>query len=91
MSARIRFRPRITEKRHEFFFRPAHALDCCLFLKKTQLISGNKKNILKTFENIDQKIFFISLPSLTFPEICQMFFYLVALITFLKMGAMFFS
>ena len=45
-SAHIRFRQRITKKKCVFFC-PARALDCCKFPKIFQLISGDKKNILK--------------------------------------------
>ena len=62
------FRPRITKKKHVFFFCPARALDCCRFPKKTQSIS------IACFFKIGQKFFFIYSPSLTFPEICLMFF-----------------
>ena len=102
MSARCRFRPRITKKKHVFFFCPARALNCCRFLKKKHLILVDKEIIPKKTKFISRnkkffacffrrphklylkyvKICFISSLSLTFPEICPMFFYLIALINF---------
>ena len=74
MSARIRFRPRITKK-NMCFFCPARALDCCRFSEKKQSISKDKKNISKKtslfreIKNIFPAIFFLlifSSPSLFF-------------------------
>ena len=100
MSARIRFRPRITKKKC-FFFSPARALDCWRFPKKK---NSQFQEIKKTFQKKTKfisrykKIFFqlcftclfFSSPSLTFFKI-DLFFYFVALINFYrKMSNVFF-
>ena len=91
MSARIRFRPRITKK-NMFFFCTARALNCCRFSKKTRFILVDKKNIPKKkslFQEMkhffSSYVFiacFFSSPSLPLFKKGHCFIYFVALINF---------
>ena len=89
MSARIRFRQRITQKKTCVFFCRARSLDCWRFARK-QLTSGDKKTISKK-TSLFQKIknffpamffcLFIRRPPF-FKKMVKSCFYFVALINF---------
>ena len=92
MSARIRFRLRITKKKHVFFFCPARPLDCYRFPEKQHTISGDKRNIpkKKKFISKDKKyfsgyvffcLFFVVLINF-FLNRSKVFFHFFALINF---------
>ena len=112
MSARIRFRPRFTQKTCGFFLPSARIAFLLIFDKKKHFILVDKKNIPKKNKFIlgNKKTFFLLVfllpsltlfifgillfilsPSLTFPEICPMFFLIWSpSLTFPKIGGMFF-
>ena len=93
MSVRIRFRQRITKKKH-VFFQPSACIALLSISEKNQSISGDKRNILKKnkFISGDEEIFFPDMffcffslsSSLTFFKEIKSFFYFVALINFSK-------
>ena len=90
MSARIRFKPRITKK--NMFFLPSARIGFMPISEEKQLVSGDKKKMPKKnkFISGDKKYFssyvfclFFRRPHYLF-LIDQKFFYLVALISFFR-------
>ena len=90
MSARIRFRPRITNKKHVFFLPSARVELLAIFEKKTFILADKeifrkKKQVHFREEFFSSHVFFclfFSSPSLTLFKIGLNCLYFVALITF---------